>query len=577
MSVSAPQSLRGLGERFFDAMHRADPFSASVLGLREFDSLVPDLSNQAQGAWSQELRRLEQELEGVTPGGLGPAERTDREVLHCLLRSTRSQMEHALWTANASAAAYASPQGNLFLALAATRLHDRRGLDRHLERLAGLGAFFDAMAARYRQAQAEGRSSTRVGVRQAVDQLRRHSGEELDQDQMVLPELGPELEPDQVRRETRPLVEQVVRPAMERLLHTLEQELLPRARPDERVGLSFVPGGEEAYRDAVRQHTTTELSPHAIHQLGLDCLAELEAEWADLGLRTLGTSDPAQARRRLLNDRTLRFRSSSEILAVVQGALERAEAARDRWFPSYRIPQCVVEEISPLEVNNAALAYYRPPAADGSRPGAHCVLTAHPEQRLRHEYEALAFHESTPGHHLQLASAQTLDVLPRYRRHLDAQLCAYIEGWGLYSERLADEMGLYTSDLSRLGMLSFDALRACRLVVDTGMHQLGWSRQRAIDFMAAKTATPPANVRNEVDRYIAWPGQALAYMVGCREIRRLRHMAEDRLGGAFSVSAFHGTVLGQGPVPLFVLETIVSDWIGAGGATLRQDQQGDNR
>jgi uncharacterized protein (DUF885 family) len=153
-----------------------------------------------------------------------------------------------------------------------------------------------------------------------------------------------------------------------------------------------------------------------------------------------------------------------------------------------------------------------------------------------------------------------LTGLPEYRRFLDAEVCAYVEGWGLYSERLADEMGLYTSDLARLGMLSFDALRACRLVVDTGMHELGWSRQQATQFMADNTASTPANIRNEVDRYIAWPGQALAYMIGRREIRRLRAATESRLGSRFDIRGFHGVVLGNGAVPLDVLDQIVSGW-----------------
>jgi uncharacterized protein (DUF885 family) len=284
-------------------------------------------------------------------------------------------------------------------------------------------------------------------------------------------------------------------------------------------------------------------------------------EWAELGGRVLGTSDVPEILARLRDDPSLRFTSASQIVDTVTDALRRAEEVRDDWFPAYDIADCVIEEINPIEAGNAALAHYRPPSADGSRPGAHCVLTAHPQDRFVYEYEALAFHESTPGHHLQIATAQTLTELPAYRRYLDAEVCGYVEGWGLYSERLADEMGLYTSDLARLGMLSFDALRACRLVVDTGMHHLGWSRQRAMQFMWDNTATTHANVRNEIDRYISWPGQALAYMIGRREIRRLRSVAENRLGSRFDLRAFHGAVLGNGAVPLGVLEQVVLGWI----------------
>jgi uncharacterized protein (DUF885 family) len=188
------------------------------------------------------------------------------------------------------------------------------------------------------------------------------------------------------------------------------------------------------------------------------------------------------------------------------------------------------------------------------------VLTTQPGERFRYEYEALAFHESSPGHHLQISSAQALPGLPAYRRFLDAEVCGYVEGWGLYCERLADEMGLYTSDLQRLGMLSFDALRACRLVVDTGMHYYGWSRSQAADFMWRNTATTRANVANEIDRYIAWPGQALSYLIGRREIRRLRDRAARELGGRFDIRGFHGTVLGSGAVPLSVLDQLVTAW-----------------
>jgi len=358
-------------------------------------------------------------------------------------------------------------------------------------------------------------------------------------------------------------VADAVRPAMARLAELLTDELAPVARDDSEVGLRFIPGGEAAYLAAVRRHTTTDLTPDAIHAVGHEVLAGLREEWLELGGRVLGTTDVAATLDRLRDDPSLRFGSSSEIVEVVSAALDRAEAVRDQWFPAYGIGTCTIEEIDPIEAGNAALAHYRPPAEDGSRPGAHCVLTVDPHERFTYEYEALAFHESTPGHHLQIASAQTLRHLPDYRRFLDAEVCAYVEGWGLYSERLSDEMGLYSSDLARLGMLSFDALRACRLVVDTGMHHLGWSRQQAIAFMWANTATTRHNVVNEVNRYIAWPGQALAYLIGRREIVRLRSEAECALGAAFDLRGFHGAVLSNGAVPLGVLEHIVGRWIAA--------------
>jgi uncharacterized protein (DUF885 family) len=211
------------------------------------------------------------------------------------------------------------------------------------------------------------------------------------------------------------------------------------------------------------------------------------------------------------------------------------------------------------EERHSTIAYYREPAIDGSRPGQYYINTSEPATRPRYEAEALAFHEAVPGHHLQLAIAQELTGLPDFRRHSGPT--AYVEGWGLYTERLCDDMGLYSGDLDRIGVLSFDAWRACRLVVDTGMHALGWTRRQAIDFMLDHTVLAENNVTNEVDRYIAWPAQALAYKIGQREILRLRDSARRELGARFDIRGFHDAVLGHGAVGLDTLGEIVGDWV----------------
>jgi uncharacterized protein (DUF885 family) len=203
------------------------------------------------------------------------------------------------------------------------------------------------------------------------------------------------------------------------------------------------------------------------------------------------------------------------------------------------------------EEKHSTIAYYRPSAADGSRPGRYYINTWQPQTRPRYEAEALAFHEAVPGHHLQGALAQELTSLPAFRRN--ASTTAYVEGWGLYTERLADEMGLYSGDLDRLGMLSYDSWRACRLVVDTGMHAMGWSRQQAIDYMTDHSALATNNIANEVDRYLGRPGQALAYKIGQLEMLRLRAEARDRLGAAFDVRRFHDALLAHGALPLTTL------------------------
>jgi uncharacterized protein (DUF885 family) len=565
MRDDAAAELGRLSEEFFEVAHTIDPFSATQLGVSGFDALVPDPSRDGAARGARRLASIETRLDAIDASLLGERDRTNHAVLARLASGARSDLEHGLWEGNASAGGYVSPQAMVFQSVPTALLGDAAAVDGYLQRLSGLGGYFDAVTRRYREASRDGRFPTAVGVRQAAEQLEGHLGSDLAADTLVAVDLPDQADPAAFRARAAGIVEDEIRPAMRRLLACLREELLPVARGDDAVGIRFIPGGAEGYLAAVRRHTTTDLTPEEIHQIGLDCLAGLEAEWAELGGSVLGTADVPSILARLREDPALRFTSSAEIVRTVTDALRRAEEARDDWFPAFQIPDCVIEEIDPVEAGNAPLAYYRPPAAGGLRPGAHCILTSQPGQRFVYEYEALAFHESTPGHHLQIASAQTLQGLPAYRRFLDAEVCGYVEGWGLYCERLADEMGLYTSDVQRLGMLSFDALRACRLVVDTGMHHFGWSRSRAAAFMWQHTATTQANVRNEIDRYITWPGQALAYMIGRREIRRLREQAQGRLGARFDIRAFHGSVLGSGAVPLGVLDQVVTRWAAEAG------------
>jgi uncharacterized protein (DUF885 family) len=239
--------------------------------------------------------------------------------------------------------------------------------------------------------------------------------------------------------------------------------------------------------------------------------------------------------------------------------LARATAAVPSVFGIRPKAACEVVPIPDIEAPFSTIAYYRQPAADGSRPGRYCVNVYAPTTRTRYEAEVLAFHESVPGHHLQIAISQELRGLPLVRRHGGST--AFVEGWALYSERLCDELGLYSGDVDRLGMLSFDAWRASRLVVDTGIHAMGWTRRQAIDYMTANTLLAENNIENEVDRYIATPGQALAYKVGQREILALRAKAKEALGDRFDPKEFHDRVLENGAVTLAVLREEIDRWL----------------
>jgi uncharacterized protein (DUF885 family) len=559
----AAAELARLGEAYFATQHDYDPYNATLLGIDEFDALSFDPSREASERAAHDLAVIGDQVSEIDSAGLTDVERVDHGVLTALVEGARADAEHSLWAANASAKSYVSRQGLIFQTVPAMSAASPEATERYLSRLSKIGATLDALGQRYLAEAADGRIPTAVGVEHAVRQLEGYLALPVTKDALLKPVSDAVTgAPAAAREAAAAQVTETIRPAMARLAELLRRELAPLARPDDRVGIREIPGGEVGYLAAVARHTTTALRPEEIHAIGLAELDELAGLWSTIGQEALGESDFATIAARMRDDPALRFRASEEIIAAVGDALGRAEAARGTYFEHYDISACAIEEINPIDAENSALAYYRPPAVDGSRPGAFCLGTTHPGERYRYEYEALAFHESVPGHHLQLATAQTLDI-PRYRRHLDVELCAFNEGWGLYSERLADEIELYSSDIMRLGMLSFAALRACRLVVDTGMHHLGWSRQRAIDFMYDHTATTRAHVTSEVDRYIAWPGQALAYVTGKREIVRLRERARLSLGPGFDLRRFHHAVLRNGAIPLTLLDDEIERWTAA--------------
>jgi uncharacterized protein (DUF885 family) len=338
----------------------------------------------------------------------------------------------------------------------------------------------------------------------------------------------------------------------------MRERVMPAARTDVE-GLAGLRDGAACYRATIMSHVGLPMTPDELHSLGLAEIARTDREIAALGAKVLGTPDLASTIIKLRTDKALYFTSGAEILAAAQKSLDRAKAATPKYFSVLPKTDCVMREIPAYEAPYSTIAYYRQPHYDGSKPGEYFVNTFKPETRPRFELEALTWHESIPGHHTQIAISQELGAMPAFRK-LDGST-AYVEGWALYTERLADEIGLYSSDLDRMGKLSYDAWRASRLVVDTGLHAKGWTRAQAESYMREHTALTEVNISNEVDRYIGWPGQALAYKVGQLEMIRLRALAEEKLGARFELPAFHAVVLGVGAVTLPVLGQVVDAWI----------------
>lgn len=343
------------------------------------------------------------------------------------------------------------------------------------------------------------------------------------------------------------LVAGTVRPALARFAEALH-ELSGRGRPDDKPGLCHLPGGGDVYAAKVRGVTLTDHTPDQIHALGLAKIAELEDEYRAIAGPLLGTDDITQIYSRLRDDQSLKYLTSEAIIADAETALARATAEAPKWFA--RVPNSPCRAVA---TPYGAMAYYSSPDPAVGKPGTFYFKTSEPTAWSTYELESIVYHESIPGHHLQLALHAEDEGLHKVQRELFN--IAYAEGWGLYSERLADEMGLYTSDLARVGMLSADSLRAGRLVVDTGIHAMGWTREQAIQYLLDHSPMDRFHVEQEVDRYIGLPGQAVGYMIGRLEIQAIRAEAEKRPG--FDIREFHDQVLRNGAVPLSTLRTLV--------------------
>ena len=545
MTTAAPDTtLHRIAADYWEAFLERHPTYATAIGDRRFDDRLEDDSPAAREAWRSQLDAFERALEGTDSG-----DPTTRAALAEALSADRAHLDADLGAFNVDP--MDGPQVGLLNIPSYQPIRSAGEADALLARWRAMPAYLDQAGANLRRGAGEGRIGVGMLCRKVLEQI---------DDLLARPDAEwPLAEPAQhlaaIRDELVGVIANEIRPAYERYRSVVADEIAPRARPDERPGLSHVPGGDQAYRLLTRAHTSLEIAPEAVHAIGLEEIRRIDAEFEELGARLLGTNGLAATLTALREDRALHFSTREEIAKVAQASLDRASAAIGDWFGRLPKAPCEVVVMPAHEEKHSTIAYYREPAADGSRPGQYFINTYAPETRPRYEAETLAFHESVPGHHLQIAIAQELDSLPDFRRFNGTT--AFIEGWGLYTEHLSAEMGLLSGEIDRFGVLSFDAWRAGRLVVDTGIHALGWTRQEAIDFMAAHTALGENNIANEVDRYTAYAGQALAYKLGQLEILRLRSEARVRQGDRFDIKRFHDVVLGEGALPLPVLRQVV--------------------
>ena len=550
--------VRDLADRLHRRWLEENPFTASTYGIPGYDDLVPDETEEGRRAWRTEVGRFLGEAEAMERGQLTPA---DAVTLDCTMEAATQELENidlAPAEYTVTAMQYAGPA--TFLAVAArTVLVDPAAAEAYLTRLRRSGGWFDQIGERLRTGAGKGRLPVAPLAEQAVIWA---------EGVLAAPGMSPVLSPQPPpgwdgaaawEAERRAAAEEVVHPALARWVATVK-ELLPRARPSERAGLVYLPGGEEDYARAVRIATTLPLSPGELHQTGLDHIAALEARAVELGAG-LGLSG--------LDEVFAALRNSAgrippeEAMRRAADAVNRAEARAGEFFPAPLPPPCEVRPMPEVVAVSGAAPHYSPPRLDGGRPGTFWFNTERPTAGTGWDIDVVAFHEAVPGHHLQLSRLQLLTGLPALQRQ--RSLAVFSEGWGLYAEQLAEETGLYTDERGLLGSVSTSLMRAARLVVDTGIHAHGWSRERALQFMAEHVPMPREFLADEVDRYVVMPGQALAYLTGKLEILRIRDDARQRLGPAFSLAAFHGAVLDHGSLPMPTLARSITHWLDQAG------------
>ncbi len=561
-------SLRAVVADHWEVMMKAAPTWATTLGDHRYDDQLAPRDAASIDARDAERDALLVRLHKLDAASLGAVD----EVTFKLLRG-RLEAEQGLevcrmheWVVDAGGGSVFGELSYLVEQHPVKSPDDARSL---VARMRQAAKQFDDSIANLALGLAHGRVSSVEKVKRAIAQLDAELDKAPDTWAMATPAwtaADPDPWPagvrDELNAQLREVVSQQIVPAVVRYRDFLRDNVLAKARTD-KEGLVGVPDGDACYRASILFHVGLPMTAPTLHDLGQSEIARTDRELAELGAKLLGTKDLASTLARLRDDKALYFTSREELMAAAQKSLDRAKAAMGRYFSVLPKTDCVMREIPAYEAPYSTIAYYRQPNYDGSKPGEYFVNTYKPETRPRFELEALTWHESIPGHHLQIAIAQELGQLPAFRK-LDGST-AFVEGWALYTERLADEMGLYSSDLDRLGKLSYDAWRASRLVVDTGIHAMGWTRAQAEAFMRDHTALTTINISNEVDRYIGWPGQALAYKVGQLEILRLRKEAETALGTRFDLPSFHAIVLGAGAVTLPVLGDRVKAWIERGG------------
>jgi prolyl oligopeptidase len=538
-----------------------NPLGATYLGDHRFDFNLPDISQETRLLHYETLRGfLQRAVELSRQNQVGPGDSLNAELF---IRELSIEMEDWKWRDDLMPITQQSgPQIDLPEMVNFHPFKTVADVENYISRLQKVGEYIRQLIINMNTGIDLGLVPARVTIEKALPQVEGHIvadplksvfAEAIDKMDSTIPQA----ERDRLRQEIIRSISNDVINGYDMLATYLKTTYLPACR--DTVGYLALPDGKERYANRVNRYTTTALTPQQIFDLGLEELKWIREEMEQIRDSVGFNGTLAEFIEHLKTDPQFHFSTPDSLVEGFKTILAEMDTKMPQLFGRLPKTPYSYREIEPYRAPSAPDAYYYPAPEDGSRPGYFYINSYKPEQRPKYTMQALAFHEAVPGHHLQLSIQQELTNLPMFRRH--GGYTAYIEGWGLYSERLPKEVGFYNDPYSEFGRLTFEAWRACRLVVDPGIHYFGWTREKAIEFMRANTGLSDLNIESEIDRYIAWPGQATAYKVGQLQILELRAMAEQTLGPRFDVRAFHDELLSDGALPLDLLTKKMKRWV----------------
>ena len=555
------EQLVKLSDDFFQYSLDSSPTSAILRGHKSYFDKIEEISEDQFNHETELVNDAMEKLASIDFNSLTNREKVTHGMLEFALSSQKDSLLDRGWEYSAGVIGFT---GFLIDYNQQMFIPDLESADLLLKRLELYKRLYGQISTVQKIGLDNNRVATERNLLRTIDQLENYLATSLESDPLLLVNFSPQITEPQIsnwKDAAKEIIQTHVRPSVLSYLELLRTEHLPRGRSDAEPGIMWIEGGEESYLRSLRKFTGhKDITVKEVHEIGMSEIERLKKEFLAIGKGVFNeVNTPEDVIYKMQTDSSMRYESKEQMLQLAVDTIERAYKPLGDWFTVFPKSPCKVLPVPSEAEQHAPPAYYFPPLPDGSRDGTYFLNTYKAETKSVFEAESVAFHEAIPGHHLDRTIAVELQDVPNFQKYVAST--AFVEGWGLYSEQLANEMGLYSNDVQQLGRLGNDAWRACRLVLDTGMHGMGWSRDKAIDFFKANSPIEELNANIETDRYIAWPGQACSYKMGQLKIEEQRRKAEDALGDNFDIRYFHDEVLCDGGITLPILENKIEAFI----------------